>query len=254
MIKFFRKIRQNQFMENKTGKYFKYAIGEIVLVVIGILIALSINNWNNQRLANKQMNSFLQAIKEDLKSDGLEFDSSIKFNKEQAEQKKNILKLSNFDDLNIDSLFMVIRPRFSNYEINATTFDKVKSSGVTQISNNKELSENIYFYYTNRVIALKEFMDWDIQGSNLTANYFNYSSNLFELNIEGYNLDETDGIVNFQDESSRNKNLIKLLSEPTGRNHLKIEYTRKQRLADFLAVLKENTQGLIKDIEKELKK
>ena len=49
MIKFFRKIRQNLLMENKTGKYFKYAFGEIVLVVIGILIALQINNWNETR-------------------------------------------------------------------------------------------------------------------------------------------------------------------------------------------------------------
>ena len=48
MIKFFRKIRQNLLMENKTGKYFKYAIGEIVLVVIGILIALQINTWNQK--------------------------------------------------------------------------------------------------------------------------------------------------------------------------------------------------------------
>ena len=49
MIKFFRKIRQNLLMENKTGKYLKYAIGEDVLVVIGILIALQINNWNEKR-------------------------------------------------------------------------------------------------------------------------------------------------------------------------------------------------------------
>jgi len=46
MIKFFRKIRQNLLRENKTRKYYKYAIGEITLVVIGILIALQINNWN----------------------------------------------------------------------------------------------------------------------------------------------------------------------------------------------------------------
>ena len=45
MIKFFRKIRQNLLSKGKTGKYFKYAIGEIVLVVIGILIALSINKF-----------------------------------------------------------------------------------------------------------------------------------------------------------------------------------------------------------------
>lgn len=49
MIKFFRKIRKNFLSEGKTGKYFKYAIGEIILVVIGILIALQINNWNENR-------------------------------------------------------------------------------------------------------------------------------------------------------------------------------------------------------------
>ena len=47
MIKFFRKIRQNLIMQNKTSKYFKYAIGEIVLVVIGIIIAVQINTWVN---------------------------------------------------------------------------------------------------------------------------------------------------------------------------------------------------------------
>ncbi len=49
MIKFFRHIRKDLMEKNKTTKYFKYAIGEIILVVIGILIALQINNWNEQR-------------------------------------------------------------------------------------------------------------------------------------------------------------------------------------------------------------
>ena len=76
MIKFFRKIRQNLLIENKTEKYFKYAIGEIVLVVIGILIALSINNWNEKRkLRNteigllKELKTDLTATLDDLKSD-----------------------------------------------------------------------------------------------------------------------------------------------------------------------------------------
>ena len=49
MINFFRKIRENMVKENRVSKYILYAIGEIVLVVIGILIALSINNWNEQK-------------------------------------------------------------------------------------------------------------------------------------------------------------------------------------------------------------
>jgi hypothetical protein len=69
MIKFFRKIRQNLLMENKTGKYFKYAIGEIILVVIGILIALQINNWNNKRIAIVNENELILNIIEDLTYD-----------------------------------------------------------------------------------------------------------------------------------------------------------------------------------------
>ena len=62
MIKFFRKIRQNLLSEGKTGKYFKYAFGEIVLVVIGILIALSINNWNEERKNEQIAKNYYQQI------------------------------------------------------------------------------------------------------------------------------------------------------------------------------------------------
>jgi len=69
MIKFFRKIRQNLLMENKTGKYFKYAIGEIILVVIGILIALQINNWNETRKVNDLKQIYYNQLLLDLKAD-----------------------------------------------------------------------------------------------------------------------------------------------------------------------------------------
>ena len=67
MIKFFRKIRQNLLMENKTGKYFKYAIGEIILVVIGILIALQVSNWNSQRINANSEQIILQDLNIELK-------------------------------------------------------------------------------------------------------------------------------------------------------------------------------------------
>ena len=63
MIKFFRRIRYNLMNENKTGKYLKYAIGEILLVVIGILIALQINNWNQINIEKKLEQELLLDLK-----------------------------------------------------------------------------------------------------------------------------------------------------------------------------------------------
>jgi len=69
MIKFFRQIRKSYLLENKTSKYFKYAIGEIILVVIGILIALQINNWNENRKNTIAEKEFIKGIVNDLQSD-----------------------------------------------------------------------------------------------------------------------------------------------------------------------------------------
>ena len=69
MIKFFRKIRQRLLTENKFSKYLLYAVGEIVLVVIGILIALSINNWNESLKTQSRISLHYKELKEELKFD-----------------------------------------------------------------------------------------------------------------------------------------------------------------------------------------
>jgi hypothetical protein len=69
MLKIFRKIRQSLLTQNKFSKYLLYAIGEIVLVVIGILIALSINNWNSERINRKQEKEYLSRLVVDLEKD-----------------------------------------------------------------------------------------------------------------------------------------------------------------------------------------
>ena len=75
MINFFRKIRQNLLMENKTGKYFKYAIGEIVLVMIGILLALQVSNWNQDRKDRISERKLLDNIHRDFVHNKVDFDS-----------------------------------------------------------------------------------------------------------------------------------------------------------------------------------
>ena len=66
MIKFFRHIRRTMINQNQMGKYFKYAIGEILLVMVGILLALQVNNWNNNRIDAKREASYIKNIERDL--------------------------------------------------------------------------------------------------------------------------------------------------------------------------------------------
>ena len=68
MIKFFRKIRQKLLTENRFSKYLLYAIGEIILVVIGILIAIQLNDFNEDRKERKKELSFLQKLKDDIEN------------------------------------------------------------------------------------------------------------------------------------------------------------------------------------------
>ncbi|SNR63179.1 hypothetical protein SAMN04488009_2850 [Maribacter sedimenticola] len=109
MIKFFRKIRQNLLSEGKTEKYLKYAIGEIVLVVIGILIALQINNWNEKRKINNAEIEILQNLKTELRYNLKDLENINKQHKSEFEDGLFILKLfgtdiSSFAESTLDSL------------------------------------------------------------------------------------------------------------------------------------------------------
>ena len=66
MIKFFREIRQNLIIENKSTKYFKYAVGEIILILVDILIAAQINNWNEHKKRNQEETTILKSLHENL--------------------------------------------------------------------------------------------------------------------------------------------------------------------------------------------
>jgi hypothetical protein len=110
MIKFFRTIRKDLMEKNKTGKYLKYAIGEIVLVVIGILIALQINNWNENRKLDKEEVLVLNSLHEDLELAKKQSETNILT---EQELKKALIFIINFQSnkselkkaMDLDSVF-----------------------------------------------------------------------------------------------------------------------------------------------------
>lgn len=100
MIKVFRNIRKKLINVGKTSKYLKYAIGEIFLVVIGILIALQVSTWNEQRKLDKQETLYLSRLLQDAKSDIFIFNSEIERLEKNNETIAKFCNLLNYNSSN----------------------------------------------------------------------------------------------------------------------------------------------------------
>ncbi|WP_339896089.1 DUF6090 family protein [uncultured Algibacter sp.] len=156
MIKFFRKIRQNLLTEGKTGKYLKYAIGEIVLVVIGILLALSINNWNENRKANSNQLKYLNLLKKEALSNITSLDIELGRIKKQVEGQKEVFRLIDESKDTLSETY--VSQVFFNTFTTLVGFN-YKNSVLTEIKNSGELKniENDSLRLT--LIALEPFIE-----------------------------------------------------------------------------------------------
>ena len=152
MIKFFRKIRYNLMEQNKTGKYLKYAIGEIVLVVIGILIALSINNWNENRKQNAQIAKYAKSLVQDLEKDIAMIDTINNTSKQisyRIDSLANYVRNSKIEDIsNLDIICLTWVRLYRPYSWNRATLEEIKNSGSLRLINNEEISNRIVKYDT----------------------------------------------------------------------------------------------------------
>ena len=165
MIKFFRKIRQQLLIENKFSKYLIYAIGEIFLVVIGILLALQINSWNQDRLSKKTEKVILNRLVKDLEVDHLRYQKLDSFFKQELEMNKefnSLIKKISFSEselLTISQFWNVavreINPRLTTYE------EMVNSGKIYTISNESLVSEIIEYYRKLKDVELDASNDGD---------------------------------------------------------------------------------------------
>lgn len=92
MIQLFRKIRQKLITEKKFGNYLLYAIGEITLVVIGILIALAINNNNEYKITRKKEQTYLHGLRSEFQTSRTKLQELIRVNKNNYEGAKKIVE------------------------------------------------------------------------------------------------------------------------------------------------------------------
>lgn len=131
------------------GKYFKYAIGEILLVVIGILIALSINNWNEKRKTNNQLQGYLNSIAKNIQSDTTEINIIKALRERHNLAAKDYVKYTYIDSMPIQLVPEIGRILGEQYlNINPSGFDALKNSGYIANLQGTDIEDAIYDYYS----------------------------------------------------------------------------------------------------------
>lgn len=249
MIKFFRKSRENLVSEGKTGKYFKYAVGEITLVVIGILIALGINSWNQDRLNDKRELDLLRNLNEELYSNisllkeiDSVFDKKAKECSQAMELLKHPLDLDKF--LKINSL---VTTRWAVFRVNRNTYDEMLNSGSFYSLNNNKLQEDIRSHYTKANNYVKTFQEINENGQDIT--HSNEELFVIEL-IEDWVAEENNSLKDIDTSWINNPNSLTYQTfYKKAKFYTSTNILRKNRIEQFM----ESCQALSGKIEIELK-
>ncbi|MFB6318728.1 DUF6090 family protein [Saccharicrinis sp. FJH54] len=255
MFRFFKNIRRNLAAENKAGSYIRYAIGEILLVVIGILIALQVNNRNEQRKHKHEEIQFLKGFKRTLNED-LENSNWMQKQYELSGESINIL-LSGFErDLPYnDSLSLHFGRITQTWRLatNNEVFETLKSYNLNLISNEKLRYEIVgYYAYSDnylktdvsRYFSIIEDASKTIFNTRFNALWngdqqkFEQTGNVIDLNPRM--------IPNDYDGLKHDKVFLYFLRSLKNQYYWMIERNLKK--------VDKDANALIKDIDKELKK
>ncbi len=192
MTKFFRTIRKDLMEKNKTSKYFKYAISEIILVVIGILIAVSINSWNEAYKQKQELLNIYTIVSNDLNSDIIQIDKIIQYYAIKDSILDRILEgeMTKEDYENYPDYTKIITG-YPDLTINKRGYNLLGGYNNNSKSGNDNLQVKITQFYTKQLVDLHandKIISEDVM-SNYTDwknNYTWYKDYISNRNLEGF--------------------------------------------------------------------
>jgi len=161
MIKFFRKIRQKLLREKKLGNYLLYAVGEIILVVIGILIALQINDWSEHQKELELEGEYYCRLAEDVVLDMEQMSNLLSLAEDRLNASNDAVRLLLSEEVKkVDAgnlISLSIRSIYSDFQPNNSAYEDLKSGANLNIIRDKSVIQALNRYF-NRVEELKSII------------------------------------------------------------------------------------------------
>jgi hypothetical protein len=257
MIKLFRKIRQNLLSVGKTGKYLKYAIGEIVLVVIGILIALSINNWNDENTNHKKEINYLKSLRNEMQSNLKELNNEEKRILDVIKHKEALINIMNsneaIDSISDKTIYELYQASFNipiltNIETGAV--NEIISSGGLQYIENDSIRKLVASWETKG-----NYIRW--QENNINETFINIYDLMFRQKLVNtkYFYSHSETFPENIDAPSKAYSLKNILLSEEFENLSFLHYGRTRfMIYTVYPKYREQLEGMIDLIDKELEK
>lgn len=253
MIKFFRRIRQKLLDEGKLNKYFFYAVGEILLVVIGILIALQINNLNEEKKGRLLAKTYLENLKLDLEADLI----ALKTASEDLErfEREGYYSLDVLEGriTNIDTIkflkSLVLNNHFNKYQPIRSTYEDLVGSGNIKLILNNDLKVALSKYYI-KDDWMGKFSDrvkdtyWYVMREEIFKSVDPFAMGAFfysEYNIESERAIKYEGIIVDFNEVKTHKSLIVAIKRALSLRvwHRKEQRIHKMEIEQLIAMINE---------------
>ena len=239
--------------ENKPGKYFKYAIGEVLLVVIGILIALQINNWNDHRKSVADSKILISEMINDLASDTLFLENAETKLKRRLKLEEWVLGKTSYTLKDMDSIKMAIDGGYFDFYINDRSFQKIQNAQQSKLIGFDSLYKSITDYYTITKKRSEQNTEYEIRETSSRDGIWDRFAKEIEIDAV-YNTDYTGRSVDIsfpkiKATDDQNQKIIDLISTIEARNYLKQNYGRHLFLYVYFRDTNNKAKALIKDIE-----
>jgi hypothetical protein len=179
MLKFLRRIRQNLISQGKFSKYLLYALGEILLVVIGILIALQINNWNEEKKQEAQEIKLLRQLKEDLTENNKalnELRERITINSTAMDTVVRRLRERDYENSFDINATLIHRKTYFNY---ANSGYKLIGNGLATLISNDSILKGVLLLYEKDFVAITSRED--LMNSTIDNKVYPFTNKLFKI-------------------------------------------------------------------------
>ena len=251
MTKIFHNIRKKLAAENKVMAYLRYAVGEILPVVIGILIALQVNNWNETRKNNNAENDALLSLREDFKENVTQIKERVFQVNRTTEYLNNLINIIDRDSstVNPDSLgkYVITGASYWNVKITSSTYDALSGAGNLDLIQDKNLRKLLAEFYST---TKNGFEDEGVSETLAVKIWDKTSSEIYTLwpNLEGHNIGLTK-----KSPLVKKKAVNSILKMHDIMGILIVKQALNQNQQKYLANLLSLANNVLNEINKELK-